>query len=206
MAIFSSHQASDEEEGDRDWIKVLSEFGAKEMTTYSTSRVAGGYQLPRRQMSEENLTSATRRLPGPNCEGENEDSSLLTPLAPPAVLSNTLPHGCGRGGRLKSQGGSGGIVPSQACSTTVGASNDAGTSSGSSTPYPIEVHRITLFKDSVYEDFGFSVSDGLYERGVYVNRIRPGGPADVGGILRPFDRILQVGETFYRKIQFIRTS
>ncbi|KAH6922164.1 hypothetical protein HPB50_009922 [Hyalomma asiaticum] len=62
-------------------------------------------------------------------------------------------------------------------------------------PIPIEVHRVTLFKDKVYEDFGFSVSDGLYEKGVYVNRIRPGGPADMSGILKPFDRILQVNET-----------
>lgn len=58
-------------------------------------------------------------------------------------------------------------------------------------PIPIEVHRVTLFKDNVYEDFGFSVSNGLYEKGVYVNRIRPGGPADMSGILKPFDRILQ---------------
>lgn len=62
-------------------------------------------------------------------------------------------------------------------------------------PIPIEVHRVTLFKDKVYEDFGFSVSDGLYEKGVYVNRVRPGGPADMSGILKPFDRILQVNDT-----------
>ncbi|CAN8025283.1 unnamed protein product [Ixodes persulcatus] len=62
-------------------------------------------------------------------------------------------------------------------------------------PIPIEVHRVTLFKDKVYEDFGFSVSDGLYDKGVYVNRVRPGGPADMSGILKPYDRILQVNET-----------
>ena len=33
----------------------------------------------------------------------------------------------------------------------------------SSLPIPLEVHRVTLFKDNVYEDFGFSVSDGLHE-------------------------------------------
>lgn len=44
----------------------------------------------------------------------------------------------------------------------------------------------------MYEDFGFSVSDGLYERGVFINRIRHGGPADNSRILRPYDRILQV--------------
>ncbi|XP_037921182.1 glutamate receptor-interacting protein 2 isoform X3 [Hermetia illucens] len=59
-------------------------------------------------------------------------------------------------------------------------------------------HRIlhvTLYKDKVYDDFGFSVSDGLYERGVYINRIRTGGPADLVGVLKPFDRIMQVNGT-----------
>ena len=60
---------------------------------------------------------------------------------------------------------------------------------------PMEVHRVTLFKDNVYEDFGFSVSDGLYEKGIFVNRIRAGGPADLSGLLRPLDRILQINTT-----------
>ena len=46
----------------------------------------------------------------------------------------------------------------------------------------------------VYEDFGFSVSDGLYERGIYLNRVRRGGPADACGLLRPLDRILQIND------------
>ncbi|XP_071550797.1 glutamate receptor-interacting protein 2 isoform X8 [Panulirus ornatus] len=58
-----------------------------------------------------------------------------------------------------------------------------------------QVYQVTLLKDRVYEDFGFSVSDGLYEKGVYVNRIRKGGPADRSGVLKPFDRILQVNDT-----------
>uniref|UniRef100_A0A672V4I9 Glutamate receptor interacting protein 2 n=1 Tax=Strigops habroptila TaxID=2489341 RepID=A0A672V4I9_STRHB len=41
------------------------------------------------------------------------------------------------------------------------------------------------------EDFGFSVSDGLLEKGVYVNMVRPDGPADQCG-LKPYDRVLQV--------------
>lgn len=49
-----------------------------------------------------------------------------------------------------------------------------------------------LFKDPLYEDFGFSISDGLYERGVFLNRIREGGPADKIGALKPFDRIIRV--------------
>ncbi|XP_014206747.1 glutamate receptor-interacting protein 1 isoform X1 [Copidosoma floridanum] len=59
-------------------------------------------------------------------------------------------------------------------------------------PSQQQILHVSLHKDPVYEDFGFSVSDGLYERGVYINRLRPGGPCD--GLLRPFDRILRVNE------------
>lgn len=48
-----------------------------------------------------------------------------------------------------------------------------------------------MIKDPESDDFGFSVSDGFLEKGVYVNMIRPDGPADRAG-LRPYDRILQV--------------
>ncbi|KAJ8261651.1 hypothetical protein GJAV_G00156730, partial [Gymnothorax javanicus] len=58
-------------------------------------------------------------------------------------------------------------------------------------PVPTELHKVTLFKDTDAEDFGFSVSDGLLDKGVYVNNIRPNGPADGGG-LKAFDRLLQV--------------
>ncbi|XP_059582052.1 glutamate receptor-interacting protein 1 isoform X9 [Alligator mississippiensis] len=58
-------------------------------------------------------------------------------------------------------------------------------------PTPVELHKVTLFKDSNAEDFGFSVSDGLLEKGVYVKNIRPAGPGDLGG-LKPYDRLLQV--------------
>lgn len=58
-------------------------------------------------------------------------------------------------------------------------------------PTPLEMHKVTLHKDPVRSDFGFSVSDGLLEKGVYVHTVRPDGPAQRGG-LRPFDRVLQV--------------
>ncbi|XP_041047782.1 glutamate receptor-interacting protein 2 [Carcharodon carcharias] len=58
-------------------------------------------------------------------------------------------------------------------------------------PIPVELHKITIHKTSENEDFGFSISDGLLEKGVYVNLIRPNGPADGSG-LQPYDRILQV--------------
>ncbi|XP_055506781.1 glutamate receptor-interacting protein 1 isoform X5 [Leucoraja erinacea] len=58
-------------------------------------------------------------------------------------------------------------------------------------PTPVELHKVTLYKDSDIQDFGFSVSDGLLEKGVYVNNIRSNGPAALGGV-QPYDRLLQV--------------
>ena len=55
---------------------------------------------------------------------------------------------------------------------------------------------MTLDKDPDSRDFGFSVSDGLLEKGVYVNMIRPDGPADQAG-LKPYDRILQVHQVSF---------
>lgn len=57
---------------------------------------------------------------------------------------------------------------------------------------PLEIYRVSLSKDKVYNDFGFSVSDGAQDKGVYINKIRVGGPADLCGNVRPLDRILQV--------------
>ena len=73
-------------------------------------------------------------------------------------------------------------------------------SAGLEGPVPQEVNKVSLFKDPIYEDFGFSVSDGLYERGIYINRIRKGGPADESGLLKPFDRILQINQVERGKI------
>lgn len=44
------------------------------------------------------------------------------------------------------------------------------------------------------------MSDGLYEKGVYINRIRKGGPADIVGLLKPYDRIIQVSLNIIRKL------
>lgn len=60
------------------------------------------------------------------------------------------------------------------------------------TPPLTRIFNVILKKDPFYDDFGFSLSDGLYEKGVYINRIRKGGPAHRCGLLMPFDRILQV--------------
>ncbi|KAL1021564.1 hypothetical protein UPYG_G00014860 [Umbra pygmaea] len=58
-------------------------------------------------------------------------------------------------------------------------------------PTALELLKVSLNKDPDYGDFGFSLSDGLLEKGVYVNMTRPEGPADQAG-LKPYDRILQV--------------
>lgn len=66
-------------------------------------------------------------------------------------------------------------------------------------PTALELHKITIRKDPESHDFGFSVSDGLLEKGVYVNMIRPDGPADQAG-LKPYDRILQVNRVRTRDL------
>ena len=60
------------------------------------------------------------------------------------------------------------------------------------TPTPIELFRVTLYKYHDKDNFGFSLSDGVYEKGVYISAIRPGGPADKCGNMLPFDRVLQI--------------
>lgn len=55
----------------------------------------------------------------------------------------------------------------------------------------LSLSQICVLKDDESRDFGFSVSDGLMEKGVYVNMIRPDGPAHQAG-LQPYDRVLQV--------------
>ncbi|XP_033115491.1 glutamate receptor-interacting protein 2-like [Anneissia japonica] len=60
---------------------------------------------------------------------------------------------------------------------------------------PAELHKVILYKDTDVEDFGFSVSDGVYENGVYVNMVRPGGPASRNGNIKTYDRVLQINGT-----------
>jgi glutamate receptor-interacting protein len=72
------------------------------------------------------------------------------------------------------------------------ASTSSSRSGSNNSDGQLKTIHVTLFKDQVYDDYGFSVSDGLYERGVYINRIRTGGPADQVSVLKPYDRIIQV--------------
>jgi len=67
----------------------------------------------------------------------------------------------------------------------MGSSSDADCGSASST----DCGTNTASDD---DDYGFSLSDGLYEKGVYISALRPGSPAAAQGGLQLFDRILQV--------------
>lgn len=71
-------------------------------------------------------------------------------------------------------------------------SNSSSRSGSNNSDGQLKSIHVTLYKDQVYDDYGFSVSDGLYERGVYINRIRSGGPADQVAVIKPYDRIIQV--------------
>lgn len=75
-------------------------------------------------------------------------------------------------------------------------SNSSSRSGSNNSDGQLKTIHVTLYKDQVYDDYGFSVSDGLYERGVYINRIRSGGPADQVSVLKPYDRIIQVSLNF----------
>ena len=69
------------------------------------------------------------------------------------------------------------------------------------TPTPMELFRVTLYKIRAHGGFGFCLSDGVYEKGVYVSAIQPSGPAERSGVLKTYDRILQVCTfTFVGKI------
>ncbi|KAM7404884.1 hypothetical protein PAMP_012193 [Pampus punctatissimus] len=79
------------------------------------------------------------------------------------------------------------------------ASHDKGDPSDILSSTTLALHKVNMRKDLDSHDFGFSVSDGLLEKGVYVNMIRPDGPADEAG-LKPFDRILQVNRVRTRDL------
>lgn len=51
---------------------------------------------------------------------------------------------------------------------------------------------LVLKRDKRALDFGFSISDRLYGTGVYVNKIRANGPAEMEGTLVPCMRIYKV--------------
>jgi hypothetical protein len=56
----------------------------------------------------------------------------------------------------------------------------------------IDTITLILKRDKRILDFGFSISDRLYGTGVYVNKIRPNGPAELEGTLIPCMRIYKV--------------
>lgn len=56
----------------------------------------------------------------------------------------------------------------------------------------VDTITLVLQRDKRILDFGFSISDRLYGTGVYVNKIRPNGPAELEGTLIPCMRIYKV--------------
>ncbi|XP_043984107.1 glutamate receptor-interacting protein 2-like isoform X2 [Gambusia affinis] len=80
-----------------------------------------------------------------------------------------------------------------------GLSRAKGDPSDILSPSSLALQKVSVRKDPESHDFGFSVSDGLLEKGVYVNMIRPDGPAAQAG-LKPYDRILQVNRVRTRDL------
>ncbi|GFN84601.1 glutamate receptor-interacting protein 2 [Plakobranchus ocellatus] len=62
------------------------------------------------------------------------------------------------------------------------------------TPSPLQLQQIVLEKKSPLDDFGFSLSDAVDDKGVYVSSVRSGSLADAAG-LKSYDRLLQVNKT-----------
>jgi C-terminal processing protease CtpA/Prc len=60
------------------------------------------------------------------------------------------------------------------------------------TPTPVELHEVFLERTAEFSDFGFSVSDGLIEPGIFIRTIKPNGLAELSGQLKPYDRILKI--------------
>ena len=52
-------------------------------------------------------------------------------------------------------------------------------------------HSVKIYKQAGEMSYGFSISDGQFDRGVYVKTVKPGGPSDRGGLL-PYDKIVKV--------------
>ncbi|XP_052267303.1 glutamate receptor-interacting protein 1-like isoform X2 [Dreissena polymorpha] len=66
-------------------------------------------------------------------------------------------------------------------------------------PQSIQLHRVTLLKEALQEDFGFGVSDSVNSKGVYISAIRQGSVAEKMG-LKQYDRILQINKKRIRDI------
>lgn len=66
-------------------------------------------------------------------------------------------------------------------------------------PTPVQLHKIKMVKDPGSDDFGFGLSDGMYEKGVYISGVRKDSLADRAGLVQ-FDRILQVMLKVLKKV------
>ena len=58
------------------------------------------------------------------------------------------------------------------------------------------MHKVVVHKEPGEMSFGFSISDGQYDQGVYVKTVKPGGPSDRGG-LQHYDKLVKVCQSLY---------
>ncbi|XP_065178920.1 glutamate receptor-interacting protein 1-like isoform X1 [Sycon ciliatum] len=95
-------------------------------------------------------------------------------------------------------------VPASRSTSTVPAdrhSLDGGSVGGervTPTVQSVEMHVIELSRPGLNTSFGFSISDGLSEPGVYIRALMPGGIAMQQSKLKPLDRVLQINSTDVR--------
>ena len=61
--------------------------------------------------------------------------------------------------------------------------------------------RAIVFRDIETNSYGFSVSDGVLDKGVFIHSIKPDGPAARAGI-QPYDKILQINNTRFLQFNF----
>lgn len=83
-------------------------------------------------------------------------------------------------------------VPSSKPMSADRYSLDGGERGVTPTVQSVEMHVIELSRPALNISFGFSISDGLSEPGVYIRGLMPGGIAQQQSKLKPLDRVLQV--------------
>jgi len=145
-----------------------------------------------------------------NGQGPSTSTEPLPTLSGQRLIPSGTPEGSSTPSSIQLSGGT--LTPSvegQLSAADGPASIDSNStvtftsSNGSNstiTNVPLEIYRVTLFKDRDYNDFGFSVSDGATNKGVYINKVRSGGPADLSGFVKPFDKLIQVNNTSLRDL------
>ncbi|XP_064175357.1 glutamate receptor-interacting protein 1-like isoform X1 [Anguilla rostrata] len=165
------HEGAEPDQEENFWSQALEDLetcGQSGILRELEATIMSGSSL---SLNQDSAPPRTQLGSGLNRQASFQERGSSRPHYPPACRSNTLPCDAGRKAfavRKMKQEMKDILLPT-----------------------PVELHKVALFKELDEEDFGFSVSDGLLEKGVYVNNIRPDGPAELGG-LKPYDRLLQI--------------